>query len=256
MEVGGRMVIGNHIQDVYIDREQAKNEKILVVEDNEDILELLRCMLKAKGYRVVAAESGDEALRMVKEEEPHLVLLDLSLPKVNGYDVCRMLKESEKTRYIPIIIVTCKSSPQEKIMGLELGADDYIVKPFCREEVLARVKSLLKLRSLHYRLIQAEKLATLAQVAVSVNHEINNPLCAISANAEIIKMMLAKGIEPARMNGKVDSILNEVDRIKRVIEKLSRATKVVSMEYIAGIQMLDIDQSIERIGDEDKEYKD
>ena len=114
---------------------------------------------------------------------------------------------------------------------------------------------MLKLRNLHYRLIQAEKLATLAQVAVSVNHEINNPLCAISANAEIIKMMVAKGIDIDRMNAKVDAILGEVDRIKGVIEKLSKATKVVSMEYIAGIQMLDIDQSIERIRDEDTEYK-
>jgi response regulator RpfG family c-di-GMP phosphodiesterase len=164
-----------------------------------------------------------------------------------------MLKESENTRYIPVIIVTCKSSIQEKVMGLELGADDYIVKPFCREEVLARVKSLLKLRSLHYRLIQAEKLATLAQVAVSVNHEINNPLCAISANAEIIKMMLIRGIDVDRMNAKVEAILSEVDRIKRVIEKLSRAQKVVSMEYMAGIQMLDIDHSIEGIEDDDTE---
>ena len=134
------MVIGNPIQDKYIDREEAINEKILVVEDCEDILMLLRSMLKSKGYRVVAAENGDEALRMVKDEEPHLVLLDLSLPKIDGYSVCRMLKESENTRYIPIIIVTCKSSIQEKVMGLELGADDYIVKPFCREEVSGQGK--------------------------------------------------------------------------------------------------------------------
>ncbi|MCL6582342.1 MAG: response regulator [bacterium] len=235
-----------------MDQDQAKNEKILVVEDNEDILNLLLRMLKDKGYRVVAAESGDEALRMVEEEKPHLVLLDLTLPKVNGYDVCRMLKASENTRYIPVIIVTCKSSTEEKIMGLELGADDYIVKPFCREEVLARIKSLLKLRNLHYRLIQTEKLATLAQVAVSVNHEINNPLCAISANAEVIKMMLTKQIDPAKMNAKLDAILGEVDRIKGVIDKLSRATKVVSMEYISGIQMLDINQSSEPIKDDEK----
>jgi len=246
------MAIGNYIKDGYIDQDQAKDEKILVVEDNEDILNLLLRMLKDKGYRVVAAESGDEALRMVEEEKPHLVLLDLTLPKVNGYDVCRMLKASENTRYIPVIIVTCKSSTEEKIMGLELGADDYIVKPFCREEVLARIKSLLKLRNLHYRLIQTEKLATLAQVAVSVNHEINNPLCAISANAEVIKMMLTKQIDPAKMNAKLDAILGEVDRIKGVIDKLSRATKVVSMEYISGIQMLDINQSSEPIKDDEK----
>ena len=81
----------------------------------------------------------------------------------------------------------------------------------------------------------------------SIAHEVNNPLCAISANAEIIKIMLNKGADPERINTKIEVILNEVDRIKRVIEKLSKATKVVSMEYISGIQMLDIDQSIEEI---------
>jgi len=240
-------VINNYSDDLYTDRKQGEAEKILIVEDNEDIRMLLQRMLKSKGYQVILAENGDIALRMAREEDPQLVLLDLSLPKIDGYSVCKMLKGPENTKYIPIIIITSRSSLKEKIMGLELGADDYIVKPFQKEEVLVRVKSLLKLHSLHKRLVQAEKLATLAQVAVSVNHEVNNPLCAISANAEIIKIMLNKGVDPDRINTKIEVILNEVDRIKRVIEKLSRATKVVSMEYISGIQMLDIDQSIEQI---------
>lgn len=240
-------MINNYSDDLYTDREQVEAEKILIVEDNEDIRMLLQRMLKSKGYQVILAENGDIALRMVREEDPQLVLLDLSLPKIDGYSVCKMLKGSENTENIPIIIITSHSSLKEKIMGLELGADDYIVKPFQKEEVLVRVKSLLKLHSLHKHLVQAEKLATLAQVAVSVNHEVNNPLCAISANAEIIKIMLNKGVDPDRINTKIEVILNEVDRIKRVIEKLSRATKVVSMEYISGIQMLDIDQSIEQI---------
>ncbi len=235
------------MQDILIDQKKAKKEKILIVEDNEDILMLLKSMLKSKGYRIVTADNGEDALRLAKEEEPQLVLLDLTLPKIDGYSVCRMLKDSESTKYIPVIIITCRSSLEEKILGLEVGADDYIVKPFQKEEVLARVKSLLKLHNLHGRLIQAEKLATLAQVAVSVNHEVNNPLCAISANAEIIKIMLNKGVDSERIHAKIDIILNEVDRIKRVIEKLSKATKVVSMEYISGIQMLDIDQSIEKL---------
>ncbi|MGA1875462.1 MAG: response regulator [bacterium] len=233
---------------------KAELEKILVVEDNVDILLLLQRMLKGKGYQVITADNENDAMRMIKEEDPHLVLLDLNLPKDgcgygdgNGYNICRMIKETEETKYIPVIIITCRSSLQEKIMGLEFGADDYIVKPFAKEEVLARVKSLLKLRSLHSQLIQAEKLATLVQVAVRVNHEVNNPLCAISANAEIIKIMLNKGVELERIQAKADIILHEVDRIKQVIEKLSKATRVVSMEYISGIPMLDIDQSIEQI---------
>jgi len=241
------IVINNYSNDLYTDREQVEAEKILIVEDNLDMRMLLQDMLKSKGHRIILAENGEIALRMAREEDPQLVLLDLSLPKIDGYSVCKMLKGSENTKYIPIIMITSHSSLKEKIIGLELGADDYIVKPFQKEEVLVRVRSLLKLYSLQKRLIQAEKLATLAQVAVSVNHEVNNPLCAISANAEIIKIMLNKGVDHDRINTKIEVILNEVDRIKLVIEKLSRATKVVSMEYISGIQMLDIDQSIEQI---------
>lgn len=237
----------NYRNDFSINQEQVVKEKILIVEDNQDMRVPLQKMLEWAGYRVISAEDGDTALQMAKEEDPHLVLLDLGLPKIDGCSVCKMLKESENTKYIPIVILTSRSSLQDKIKGLELGADDYIVKPYEKKEVLARVKSLLKLRTLHDRLVQAEKLATLVQVAVSVNHEVNNPLCAISANAEIIKIMLNKGVDPERINIKIEVILNEVDRIKRVIEKLSRATKVVSMEYISGIQMLDIDQSIQEI---------
>lgn len=240
-------MISRKIPETYLNHDQIQNEKVLIVEDNEDILILLRNMLKDKGYQVLTAEDGAKALQIAREADPRLILLDLTIPKIDGYKVCKMLKESEDTKYIPIIIITCKSSTEEQIMGLEVGADDYIIKPFHKEIVLARVKSLLKFRRLHDRLVQAEKLSTLVQVAVSVNHEVNNPLCAISANAEIIKLMLHKGVELERIHTKIDIILNEVDRIKGVIEKLSKATKIVSMEYISGIQMLDIDQSIGEI---------
>jgi DNA-binding response OmpR family regulator len=223
-----------------------KNQKILVVDDNKDILHLFKKILSTHGYNVTSAENGYEALKMAFEDPPDLILLDLALPKMDGFTVCKKLKESVKTSMIPVVIVTCRDTMKDKILGLQLGADDYITKPIYYVELLTRVESLLKLRELQKQLIEARKLETLAQIAVSVNHEINNPLCSISANAEMLKTHINNSDDAVFR--KIDIILKEVDRIKQVISKLSNATRVISMEYISGVKMLDLNKSIQNNG--------
>ena len=220
-----------------------KNKKILVVDDNKDILHLFKKILSTHGYNVTSAENGQEALKLAFEDPPDLILLDLALPKIDGLSVCKKLKESDETSMIPIIMVTCRDTMKDKILGLKLGADDYITKPIYYVELLTRVESLLKLRELQKQLIEARKLETLAQIAVSVNHEINNPLCSISANAEMLKTHMDNSDDGVLR--KIDIILKEVDRIKQVISKLSNATRVISMEYISGVKMLDLNKSIQ-----------
>ncbi|MGA1839861.1 MAG: response regulator [bacterium] len=219
-----------------------KNKKILVVDDNKDILHLFKKILNTYGYNVISAENGQEALKMAFEDSPDLILLDLALPKMDGFAVCKKLKESDETSMIPLIMVTCRDTMKDRIQGLKLGADDYITKPIYYVELLTRVESLLKLRELQKQLIEARKLETLAQIAVSVNHEINNPLCSISANAEMLKTHINSSDDSVLR--KIDIILKEVDRIKQVISKLSNATRVISMEYISGVKMLDLNKSI------------
>lgn len=221
--------------------ESIKGKTIMVVDDNRDMVHLFKRILTNRGYQVISAEDGLEALQMVEETPPDLILLDLSLPKMDGYKVCQRLKDSDTTTMIPVIMVTCRGGMTDKIQGLATGADDYITKPVNNEELLARVESLLKIRDLHERLTEARKLETLAQVAVSVNHEINNPLCSIVANAEMLKECLA-GAHESVMH-KIESILKESERIKQVINKLSNATKVISRDYIPGIKMIDLDGS-------------
>jgi len=222
--------------------EDDKDSKtILVVDDNQDMVHLFKKILSIHGYKVISAGNGADALKIAFETPPDLILLDLAMPKMDGYAVCKQLKASNKTNMIPIIIVTCRDSMKEKIQGLETGADDYITKPIYYVELLTRIESLLKIRELHQRLIKIQKLETLAQVAVTVNHEINNPLCSISANAEMLRTTLENPDEAILR--KIDIILKEVDRIKQVINKLSHATRVVSMEYISGVKMLDLDKS-------------
>jgi two-component system phosphate regulon response regulator PhoB len=122
-------------------------EKILVVDDEEDILELVRYNLVKEGYRVDCARSGEEALRIAREGKPGLILLDLMLPGLDGLDVCRNLKSNPTTCHIPIIMLTARGEEADVVSGLELGADDYIIKPFSPRVLLARARVVLRRRS-------------------------------------------------------------------------------------------------------------
>lgn len=119
-------------------------ETILVVEDEAEIQELLRYNLAKENYRVHIAVSGEKALEMAQKERPDLVLLDLMLPGLDGLEVCRLLKRDEKTRTIPIVMLTAKGGEADIVAGLELGADDYVTKPFSPRVLLARIRAVLR----------------------------------------------------------------------------------------------------------------
>lgn len=119
-------------------------EKILVVDDEEDILELVRYNLAKERYQVISALSGEIALEKAREERPDLILLDLMLPGLDGLTVCRELKHDPLTSSMPIIMLTAKGEEADIVVGLELGADDYIVKPFSPRVLQARIKAVLR----------------------------------------------------------------------------------------------------------------
>jgi two-component system alkaline phosphatase synthesis response regulator PhoP len=117
---------------------------ILVVEDEKDIRELLRHHLEREHFRVVAASSGEEGLKLAKREHPDLVLLDLMLPGLDGLEVCRSLRAEAETRRTPIVMLTARSEDADVVAGLELGADDYVTKPFQPRVLLARLRAVLR----------------------------------------------------------------------------------------------------------------
>ncbi|MBI5701641.1 response regulator [Candidatus Saganbacteria bacterium] len=117
--------------------------KILIIEDEKDTVSALSIRLKASGYEVLAAYDGIEGLDMARNEHPDAILLDIMLPKLDGYKVSRMLKFDEKYKSIPIIIVTAKSDESQRRMGAEVGADAYIAKPFNPEELMNKLKEVL-----------------------------------------------------------------------------------------------------------------
>lgn len=117
--------------------------KILVIEDDPSILFLIRQTLQREGYEVVTATNGSEGLRLVYEIHPHLVVLDITMPGLNGHQVCHYLRSEASTKDLPIIMVTALSRPADQRRGFELGADDYLPKPFQLAELVTRVQSLL-----------------------------------------------------------------------------------------------------------------
>jgi two-component system, OmpR family, alkaline phosphatase synthesis response regulator PhoP len=121
-------------------------EKILVVDDEEDILELVRYNLVKEGYQVQGVTSGEVALAKVREDRPDLIVLDLMLPGVDGLDVCRRLRSGADTAGVPIVMLTAKTEDADVVTGLELGADDYVTKPFSPRVLLARIRAVLRRR--------------------------------------------------------------------------------------------------------------
>ena len=120
---------------------EVKNEKILVADDEINIRRILETRLSIRGYKVFLAADGEEAITMFKKERPNLVILDLMLPKIDGYGVCRELRKESK---VPIIMLTALGGISDRVTGLELGADDYVIKPFSPKELEARIRSVLR----------------------------------------------------------------------------------------------------------------
>ena len=118
--------------------------QILIVEDEEDILDVLKYNLHQAGYRTLEAPNGETARNLIRQASPDLVLLDLMLPGINGLDLCRIFKKEEATRNIPILMLTAKSSEADIVAGLEMGAEDYVVKPFSPRVLLARIQTVLR----------------------------------------------------------------------------------------------------------------
>jgi DNA-binding response OmpR family regulator len=121
---------------------EAAKKKILVVDDEPDVISLLTLVLKSQGYDVISAGDGKEALEKARGESPDLILLDVMLPRMDGYKVARMLKFDEKYRHIPIIMLTARIQDRDKQTGLEMGVNDYLTKPFDTNVLLEKVKAL------------------------------------------------------------------------------------------------------------------
>ena len=156
-------------------------KKILIAEDDEDIVGLLRLYLEKGGYEIISVDNGEDAFKIVKSKQISLAILDIMMPKMNGYELTKKIREITK---IPIIILSAKNHDSEKILGLDLGADDYLTKPFNPLEVVARVKAILR-RSYEFKLDEVRKSKEVLKVGELV---LDEETVSLTKNGEEIQL--------------------------------------------------------------------
>jgi signal transduction histidine kinase len=195
----------------------AKKSKILIVDDAVDTVELLRKRFQAEGYETAEAYNGEEGLQKVPEFNPDLIVLDIMMPKIDGYEVCQRLKADENTKYIPILMLTAKGEVEDKIKGLDIGADDYLSKPFEYKELSARARSLLTTKAAHEKKVEEEKSGALEQMMDQVAHEIRNPLTAIGGFARKVYRNLPENDSNRKY---MEIILEDVTVLENMIKQL------------------------------------
>lgn len=218
-------------------------ESILIVDDEQDVLDLLAYHLQRAGYKVFTARDGATALQKAREQLPALVVLDLMLPEVEGTDVCKRLKAEAKTAQIPILMLTAKAEEVDRVLGLELGADDYVTKPFSPREVVLRIKSILRRAQGEAEPAEVLKIGDI--VVDRAKHEVtvkNKPVELTATEFKLLAMLMERrGRVQSRdrlltdvwgYEGDVDT--RTVDtHVRRLREKLGKAADCI--ETIRGV---------------------
>ena len=209
---------------------------LLIVDDEERNIRLLKAMLTAKNYNLLEASHGEEALRLVSETPPDMILLDVMMPQMDGFEVCRRLKEDGKTKAIPIIMVTALSEKQHRIKAMEVGADDFISKPVDYTELTIRVNSLLRIKSYQDELSQSlqviaaknAKMEELERVrdglAHMIIHDLRNPLTAISAFLQL--SIMDPGGLSEKNKERVERCIHFSQELERMIQNLLDISKM------------------------------
>ena len=215
--------------------------KILVVDDQPDNVFILQDRLENEGYEVITAYDGPAGIEKAKNENPDLVLLDVMMPGMSGFEACKIITTSDTTKDIPVILVTALTSVEDIKEGLNAGAFDYIKKPFNKTELIARIKSALRFRETNQLYVEIEKIKTYAATIVTANHEIKQPLTLINLSVSAIKRELSKeDLSREAVLKRVDIIDNAAKSIIQILEKLSSIKKPTFIDYVNNTQMIDI----------------
>lgn len=221
------------------------NNKILVADDDQNICELLKLYLENEGYTVYVANDGKEAVSLFQTKSPDLVLLDIMLPKMDGWQVCREIRKTSQT---PIIMVTAKGETFDKVLGLELGADDYVTKPFDAKEVMARVKAVLRRSNGEAPAPDEKKVVTYDNLEINItNYELKVKGVAVDTPPKELELIYHFASNPNRVYTR-DQLLDEVwgfdyygdsrtvdVHVKRLREKLEGVSDKWALKTVWGV---------------------
>lgn len=226
---------------------------ILVADDDPDTLTIVTGVIEVLGHKVVGAADGRQALDFFHQHQPDLCILDVMMPGMSGTEVCTEIKKEQGGELIPVLMLTARDSIQDKVGAFELGADDYVTKPFNYQELQARVKALLRVRELNLnlseknreiqemqeRMVQQERQALVGQLAGTAAHQLGQPLSAIMLNLHLIEALPK---EDQRAKGAVMAIKQDSARMAEIIEKLRSVDAAQTRAYFGEDKILDIEK--------------
>jgi DNA-binding response OmpR family regulator len=204
--------------------QERETGKILLAEAIVEVRMYIKHLLESKGYEVYTSENEQEILDRIKEDRPDMFILDVTLPQINGLELCKSLRENQETKLLPIILLTSKTSLSDKTAGFESGADDYIIKPFHPYELLVRVKSLLAMRRLQIQITESEKLDVIRELCSALEFEISHSINTILECANNVESALKASQDP-RLLARVQTISYQTSRIRMMLNKLIEITR-------------------------------
>jgi DNA-binding response OmpR family regulator len=243
----------------------SKKHKILIVEDKQENMDLLVYFLHPQGYEIISVYDGLSALQKVEEEHPDIILLDIMLPKMDGYEVCGRLKKDPETKFIPIIMLTALKELKDKVRALEVGADDFLSKPFENIELLARVKSLLRLKEYHDELQSknlelAEKNDSLIRMdrfkedlTNLIIHDMKNPLFVIQGNLQMMSMSM-ENVPPEILKKYAQRIERSSQQLLRMVVNLLDISRIEEGTIDLKNDHANINEIIDKIIERIKDY--
>ena len=212
--------------------------RVLAIDDDPALVRFLEIYLGGQGFEILSAHAGAEGIEQARVSAPDLILLDYSMPDMDGTEVLGRLKRDDATRGIPVVVLTARAELVDKVKSLGLGIEDYITKPFDIRELKARIDSILTRRREAAATSEEERLKTLRRVVASVSHEVNNPLAVILMCAETLESH-HPGVPEVVARSRV--IQDNVLRIRDIIQRLERVKVLAPKPYVAGEQLLDLE---------------
>ncbi len=205
-------------------------DKILIVEDEKDTRFILNKLLTKNDYTVETTSNGKEALELIKTFMPKVILADWTMPIMDGIELCNHIKSNENSKLIYYIILTARSSLNDKIRGLDIGADDFLSKPIENQELLARIRTGIRVHNLQAELKSVEHSKAIVEMACTIGHEINNPLSSLIVSLKNLEDEL-KSSKQNKFSDDLTVIYKSIDRIKQLVNNLIHLRNPEVIQY-------------------------
>jgi sigma-B regulation protein RsbU (phosphoserine phosphatase) len=214
--------------------------KVLIVEDEKDTLFILNKLLTKNDYEVFTSTNGQEALEILNKVVPDVILADWTMPVMDGLELCNIVKKDEKFKLIYFIILTARASLKDRVTGLDLGADDFLVKPVQNQELLARIRSGIRIHNLQNELKNIEHDKAIIELACTIGHKINNPLSSLLMSIKNIEDEL-KSLSRKSFEEDFQVINQSIDRIKILANDLTHLRNPEVVDYTTDSKMIKLD---------------